>query len=145
MVGAEVEAVQSTLADRQFDPGPIDGIFGGATLRAVWAFEKIVLGTPREEMRGIVAPEMWTEMNSDFRVAPRRTPGGTHMEVYLPEQVSVLFENGQARVISHVSSGAGVEWCDVVEIDLDDGVKVNYAKFGNLLAEVKTVTGTNPD
>ena len=43
------------------------------------------------------------------------------MEVYLPEQVLVLFENGQARVISHVSSGAGVEWCDVVEIDLDDG------------------------
>ena len=43
------------------------------------------------------------------------------MEVYLPEQVSVLFENGEARVISHVSSGEGVEWCDVVEIDLDDG------------------------
>ena len=33
----------------------------------------------------------------------------------------MLFENGEARVISHVSSGAGVEWCDVVEIDLDDG------------------------
>lgn len=26
-------------------------------------------------------------------------------------------------------------------LDLDDGVKVNYGKFGNLLAEVKTVTG----
>jgi hypothetical protein len=26
-------------------------------------------------------------------------------------------------------------------LDLDDGVKVNYAKFGNLLAEVKAVTG----
>lgn len=121
MVGGEVEALQSTLADRQFDPGPIDGIFGGATLRAVWAFEKIVLGTPREEMRGIVTPDIWDTLNSGFRVAPRRTPGGTHMEVYLPEQVSVLFEAGEARVISHVSSGAGVEWCDVVEIDLDDG------------------------
>ena len=121
MVGAEVEALQATLASRQFDPGPVDGIFGGATLRAVWAFEKIVLGTPREEIRGIVTPDIWDKMNSDFRVAPRRTPGGTHMEVYLPEQVSVLFENGEARVISHVSSGAGVEWCDVVEIDLDDG------------------------
>ena len=87
MVGAEVEALQATLASRQFDPGPVDGIFGGATLRAVWAFEKIVLGTPREEMRGIVTPEVWKEMNSEFRVAPRRTPGGTHMEVYLPEQV----------------------------------------------------------
>jgi hypothetical protein len=25
-------------------------------------------------------------------------------------------------------------------LDLDDGIKVNYAKFGNFLAEVKTVT-----
>ena len=28
-----------------------------------------------------------------------------------------------------------------ISLDLDDGVKVNYAKFGDLLAEVKTVTG----
>lgn len=28
-----------------------------------------------------------------------------------------------------------------IELDLDDGVKANYGKFGNLLAEVKTVTG----
>ncbi|MFW6101560.1 MAG: BREX-1 system adenine-specific DNA-methyltransferase PglX, partial [Bacteroidota bacterium] len=28
-----------------------------------------------------------------------------------------------------------------ITIDLDDGVKVNYAKFGTLLAETKTVTG----
>ena len=28
-----------------------------------------------------------------------------------------------------------------ISIDLDDGVKVNYGKFGDLLAEVKTVTG----
>jgi hypothetical protein len=28
-----------------------------------------------------------------------------------------------------------------ISLDLDDGVKVNYAKFGDLLAEVKAVTG----
>src|SRR5690606_30145760 len=28
-----------------------------------------------------------------------------------------------------------------IELDLDDGVKVNYGKFANLLAEVKAVTG----
>lgn len=28
-----------------------------------------------------------------------------------------------------------------IELDLDDGVKVNYGKFGDLLAEVKQVTG----
>jgi len=28
-----------------------------------------------------------------------------------------------------------------ISIDLDDGVKVNYGKFGNLLAERKAITG----
>ena len=28
-----------------------------------------------------------------------------------------------------------------IELDLDDGVKVNYGKFGDLLAEVKSITG----
>lgn len=28
-----------------------------------------------------------------------------------------------------------------IKLDLDDGVKVNYKKFGNLLAEKETVTG----
>lgn len=31
-----------------------------------------------------------------------------------------------------------------ISLDLDDGVKVNYGKFGKLLAEVKAVTGSNP-
>jgi hypothetical protein len=32
-----------------------------------------------------------------------------------------------------------------ISLDLDDGVKVNYAKFGDLLAEVKAVTGGSAD
>lgn len=32
-----------------------------------------------------------------------------------------------------------------IALDLDDGVKVNYGKFGDLLAEVKTVTGAKPE
>lgn len=32
-----------------------------------------------------------------------------------------------------------------IPLDLDDGVKVNYAKFGDLLAEVKAVTGGKPE
>ena len=31
-----------------------------------------------------------------------------------------------------------------ISLDLDDGVKVNYGKFGDLLAEVKAVTGKKP-
>jgi hypothetical protein len=32
-----------------------------------------------------------------------------------------------------------------ISLDLDDGVKVNYCKFGDLLAEVKAITGKNPN
>jgi hypothetical protein len=32
-----------------------------------------------------------------------------------------------------------------IKLDLDDGVKVNYGKFGDLLAEVKAVTGGTSD
>lgn len=32
-----------------------------------------------------------------------------------------------------------------ISLDLDDGVKVNYGKFGDLLAEVKAVTGGKAD
>ena len=121
MVDRKVQAMQGLLASKRFDPGPIDGIFGGATKRAVWAFEKVVVGARRQDIRGVVTPHVWEQMNADFRVAPRRSPGGNHMEVYLPEQVSVFFFDGEARVISHVSSGEGITWCDEVEIDLDDG------------------------
>lgn len=32
-----------------------------------------------------------------------------------------------------------------IELDLDDGVKVNYGKFGDLLASVKDITGEKPN
>lgn len=32
-----------------------------------------------------------------------------------------------------------------LSLDLDDGVKVNYGKFGDLLAEVKAVCGKEED
>ncbi|MEZ6117131.1 MAG: BREX-1 system adenine-specific DNA-methyltransferase PglX [Pirellulaceae bacterium] len=32
-----------------------------------------------------------------------------------------------------------------IEIDLDDGVKVNYGKFGDLLDQVKAITGNKPE
>jgi nitroreductase len=32
-----------------------------------------------------------------------------------------------------------------ITLNLDDGVKVNYGKFGDLLAEVRAVTGKAPE
>ena len=47
MVGPEVQMLQTRLTEVGFDPGPLDGVFGGSTLRSVWAYEKLILGTPR--------------------------------------------------------------------------------------------------
>lgn len=32
-----------------------------------------------------------------------------------------------------------------ISLDLDDGVKVNYGKFGDLLADVMAITGSAPE
>ena len=55
---------------------------------------------------------------------------GTHVEVYLPEQVAVLFTDGSATLITHISSGEGVEWCDDVTIDNDDGAETTKGICG---------------
>ncbi|MEM9038537.1 MAG: L,D-transpeptidase family protein [Actinomycetota bacterium] len=121
LAGDDIQALQQRLADLPFDPGPVDGIYGGMTARAVWAFQKLVQGIPRTDADGVVSDDTWQLMNQPLRIAPRRTPGGTHLEVYLPEQVAVLFTDGEATNASHVSSGEGIEWCGEVLVDNDDG------------------------
>ncbi len=121
MAEAKVTVVQDRLRGAGFDPGPSDGIFGDATLRAIWAFEKLVLAVPRDAVTGVVDTRVWERLHDTIAVAPRRTPGGTHVEVYLPEQVAVIFRDAAVAVVTHVSTGAGVEWCDEVTVDNDDG------------------------
>jgi hypothetical protein len=41
---------------------------------------------------------------------PDATP--THVEVYLPSQTAVLFQDGKPRLITHISTGTGKEWCE---------------------------------
>jgi hypothetical protein len=129
-VGATVKQVQSRLRDLGFDPGPADGQFGPATERAVWAFEKLVLGVPRAAVQGVVTPELWAALHGRVEIAPRRSPGGTHLEVYLPEQVAVLFSDGSPTLVTHISSGDGLEWCDEVTIDNDDGTQTTKGICG---------------
>lgn len=123
MSEGKVEGLQTRLIELGFDPGPVDGYFGDATLRSVWAFEKLIVGTPRDQASGVVTPDLWDVMHDDVTVTARRDLDGTHLEVYLPEQVAVLFFDGQPRLITHVSSGDGADWCDEVTIDNDDGTE----------------------
>ncbi|MFP5487713.1 MAG: peptidoglycan-binding protein [Acidimicrobiia bacterium] len=107
LAGDDVEMVQQRLADLGFDPGPVDGYFGTLTKQAVWAFEKLVMKTPRSEATGRVTPEMWDRMQDPISIQPRRPTGGLadHVEIYLPEQVMLVFHADRPVLIAHVSTG----------------------------------------
>jgi lipoprotein-anchoring transpeptidase ErfK/SrfK len=117
MKGDDVLRVQQRLAALHFDPGPQDSVFGQNTIQAVWAFEKLVMSTPRERATGVVTPSTWSIMQSDIQIKPRRdADSATHVEVYLPEQVMIVFKEGVPVVITHISSGSNEKWCEEVTI-----------------------------
>jgi len=117
MAGDDVAAVQQRLTDLGFWPGPVDGYFGDETRRAVWAYEKLVLGVPYDEPTGQITPAMWDDLQEPFTVQPRR-PQSTpdHTEIYLESQVIAVFHDDTAVFISHMSSGDNEEWCEEVTI-----------------------------
>jgi len=131
----DVGRLQLQLTELRFDPGPIDGYFGPATRSAVWAAEKLLLGTPRAVATGTVTAALWHTLNATAAIAPRRSSGGltNHTEIYLPEQVIVVFHGDQPALVSHIATGEldqngePAEWCEIVTIDTDSR--------GNLLDE----------
>lgn len=125
--GDDVRMVQQRLADLKFNPGPVDGSFGDYTVQAVWAFETLVMGKGYRDVTGKLTPEMWDRMQEDVTVAPRRDNlTSTHVEIYLPEQALVVFQDNAPVLVAHISSGEldgdgsdfmkGKEWCEEVTI-----------------------------
>lgn len=124
--GKDVRRVQQRLVDLGYDPGMVDGVFGEKTRSAVWAFEKLVMGVPARKVTGKVNDKMWQRMQDRLVVRPKRKKTTkVHLEVYLPEQVAVLFEGGKVRLITHISSGTGKFWEELVTIDPGEDGNVN--------------------
>ncbi len=117
--GNDVKALQGRLSELGFVPGVADGAFGDQTQQAVWAYEKLVLKVPRTDATGKVTNDMWQAMQDRFAIQPRRNGSGTHVEIYLPEQVAAVFTDNVATLIVHISSGDDQEWCDTVTLDTD--------------------------
>jgi len=116
--GEDVRRIQQRLKDLKFDPGPVDGVYGGNTMMAVWAFQTLVVGMSRDTVVDFVTPVLWDSMRGDVKIEPRRQPGSpNHAEVYLPEQVMTVFKGTELQLVSHVSTGTGVTWCEEVTID----------------------------
>lgn len=149
-VGDDVKKVQSRLTELGFAPGPIDGVFGSGTQQAVWAFEKLVVKTPRAEARGRVTNEMWQMMQDQITIPARRKtgPSTTHMEIYVPEQVAIVFKDDRPQLIAHISTGeqnpdgTPKKWCEEVTYDTDkNGEPLEEPVTKQECAEAKTPGG----
>lgn len=125
--GDDVQRMQQRLKDIGFDPNLIDGDFGYQTLQAVWAFQKLIMRIPISGVKDEFTPEMWEVAQRDGLVAPRRPNAQTetHVEVYLPEQVLIVFKADKPALITHISSGDGKPWCEEVTIDPGEDGNVN--------------------
>ncbi len=127
MQSDEVRQLQERLVELGFDPGPADGVFGLMTTQAVWAFEKLVLGTPRSDATGRIDQATWERLMGDVAIAPRRPTNGQadHTEVYLEEQVMIVFQRDVPVLISHISTGEldadgqPAEYCEEATYDTD--------------------------
>ena len=123
--GDDVKAVQQRLTDLGFAPGPIDGLFGSGTQQAVWAYEKLILKTPRADAKGRVTMRCGEVMQDRITIPPRRPTGAasTHVEIYVPEQVLIVFQNDVPAMIAHISTGeqnpdgTPKKWCDTLTYD----------------------------
>lgn len=102
--------MQQRLADLKFDPGPVDGKFGQPTRYAVETLQKIY-DLPRT---GRVGEAEWMAL-SFFTYPDVLEPNGEakRVEVNIPKQYLVLYENYQPKLVTTVSSGSGEKYCYV--------------------------------
>jgi len=106
--GEAVAAVQRRLAELRFDPGPADGAFGTGTLYAVQGFQKLAGMAPD----GKVGPAVQQALADPPAVTPLVPDGEPNrVEVDLARQLLFLYVGGELRLISHVSTGSGEEYC----------------------------------
>jgi L,D-transpeptidase catalytic domain/Putative peptidoglycan binding domain len=153
--GEDVEKVQQRLTDLGFAPGPVDGFFGSGTQQAVWAYKKLVKDLTWRDLdnsgsASAVTPELWLEMQDPIVFQPRRPQGAgtTHVEIYLPQQVLMVFTDDKPTLIAHISTGvldeAGQpkEFCETATIDTDVfGEKLAEPVEKAICAEAKTPGG----
>ena len=116
--GSDVATLQGRLRDLHLEPGTTSGSFNHLTTQAVWAFQKLVMQIPAKQATGVVTPDVWAAMQNAVTYTPRKNSStNTHVEVYVPEQVLVVFKAGVAVLVSHVSTGSGQSWKAAITLD----------------------------
>jgi hypothetical protein len=123
--GSDVKMVQQRLSDLGFWPGKIDGQLGQDTQQAIWAYKKLVMRIPRDQLDGSstkssVSNDIWQQMQDPITINPRRLTNSTHVEIYLPEQVMVVFSGNKPSLVAHISSGSDEQWCETLKYNTDE-------------------------
>ncbi|MFC5830737.1 L,D-transpeptidase family protein [Nonomuraea insulae] len=107
--GKSVTWLQERLIELGYRPGKVDGQYGGTTLTAVWAFQKVNDIRPTST----VARRTWAALEAPK--APKvlvKNGKPTRAEVNLTKQIMVLYVDGEQKLITHVSSGSGIPYCE---------------------------------
>jgi peptidoglycan hydrolase-like protein with peptidoglycan-binding domain len=107
--GKSVTFLQRRLAELGYRPGKADGRYGGTTLTAVWAFQKVNGIKPTST----IAKRTWAALETPK--SPKvlvKNGKPTRAEVNLTKQIMVLYVGGQVKLITHVSSGSGIPYCE---------------------------------
>ncbi|MDA0639951.1 L,D-transpeptidase family protein [Nonomuraea ferruginea] len=111
-LGAKGKAVvwlQKRLRELGYRPGKADGRYGGTTLGAVWAFQKVNGIKPTST----IGKATWRALEQPR--TPKvlaRNGKRTRAEVNLSTQIMTLYVGGELKLISHMSSGSGVPYCE---------------------------------
>jgi peptidoglycan hydrolase-like protein with peptidoglycan-binding domain len=109
--GRAVKRLQRRLAKGPFDPGPADGAYGGKTVEAVWALEKLA-GVPVDGDWGPLDEHALARLEAGKIGRPKRQHDKRWVEFDLSQQVMKVYDPGSSTpmLISHGSSGSGIPW-----------------------------------
>lgn len=103
-----VGSIQARLVELRFDPGPVDGDYGPALVYAVQALQKYK-GLP---VTGVVGPAEIDALNRFTYDEPLIADGEPNRtEVDIARQTLTLYENGQPKLLTTMSSGSGESYC----------------------------------
>ena len=100
--GSQVTLLQEQLAEAGFFRGAIDGVFGGATLGAVYAFQKLY----GMERTGTFTTDDWLLLDKEIK-GPGPGPEPNRVEVDLSRQILYLIEADEVQGVFPVSSANG--------------------------------------
>jgi lipoprotein-anchoring transpeptidase ErfK/SrfK len=106
--GPVVAAYQQRLLDLHFDPGGVDGRYGGDMAYAVTALQKL-FNMPRTGRIGAPEALALAAFKYPAPLQPNGEPNRT--EIDITKQVLILYQNYQVRLITTISSGSGEHYC----------------------------------